>query len=208
MNPHRPYLVGIAGPSCAGKTELSRQLSALFSAPILPLDCYYFDLSHLPPAERARQNFDVPAMLDHDLFCRHLTELSRGAPIQRPVYDFATHSRTTGVEVVQPAPVIIVEGLFVLYWEVVRSLLDIKIFVDLDDESCLGRRLIRDVKERGRTPESVVSQFHQTVSPMAAQYIRPTRDFADLVILGDSPIEKSVATVTEHMDLHRASGAE
>ncbi len=194
------FLIGIAGPSCAGKTELSRQLARLLSAAILPLDCYYFDLSHLPLQERARQNFDVPDALDHDLFLKHLTMLNRGEAIPRPVYDFATHARTGRVEIVQPGRFILVEGLFVLYWEDVRQTFGTKVFVDLDDKTCLDRRILRDVKERGRTPESVVLQFTETVRPMAEKYIRPTHAVADLVVRGDDPIDASVAAVMAHVD--------
>ncbi|MFB3813175.1 MAG: uridine kinase [Terriglobales bacterium] len=196
----KPYLVGIAGPSCAGKTELSRHLARLLSATILPLDCYYFDLSHLPPEERARNNFDIPTALDHDLFLQHLEALNRGEEIARPVYDFARHCRSGQVEIVEPGRYIIVEGLFVLYWEDVRNTFGTRVFVDLDDKSCLDRRIVRDVEERGRTPESVIWQFTETVRPMAERYIRPTKQFADVVVRGDCPIEASVAAVMGHVD--------
>ncbi len=205
----KPYLIGIAGPSCAGKTELSRRLARLLSAAILPLDCYYFDLSHLPLEQRARHNFDVPDALDHDLFLRQLQMLHQGQDIPRPVYDFAAHSRTSKVEMVKPGRFIVVEGLFVLYWEDVRNTFGTRVFVDLDDKTCLDRRILRDVKERGRTPESVVLQFTETVRPMAEKYIRPTHTFADLVVRGDDPIEASVAAVMAHVDhnAHRRAAA-
>lgn len=202
-----PYLIGIAGPSCAGKTELTRQLSRLLTATVLPLDCYYRDLSHLPLEERARQNFDMPDALDHELFARHLADLSAGREIARPVYDFSIHSRTGSNEIVKPGPYIIVEGLFVLYWESVRSLLHTKAFVDLDDKTCLDRRILRDVKERGRTPESVILQFSETVRPMAEKYIRPTHTFADVVVCGSDPIEASVAAVMAHVDRNTRGAA-
>jgi uridine kinase len=197
---HKPYLIGIAGPSCAGKTELTRHLAHLLSATVLPLDCYYRDLSHLPPEQRAAQNFDIPEAIDHQLFANHLAALSRGETIESPVYDFATHSRTTQVEVVEAGDYIIVEGLFALYWENVRGLLGTKVLVDLDDKLCLDRRILRDVKERGRTPESVILQFTETVRAMAEKHIRPTQAFADLVVCGDDPIEASVATVMAHVE--------
>ncbi len=198
----KPYLIGIAGPSCAGKTELSRHLARLLSSVILPLDCYYFDLSHLPLDERARANFDMPSALDHDLFLQHLTALSEGREIPRPVYDFATHSRSDKVEIVKPRKFIIVEGLFVLYWADVRRVLGTKVYVDLEDKACLDRRILRDVKERGRTPESVIWQFTETVRPMAEKYIRPTHQFADLIVDGDDRIDHSVARVMTHVDEH------
>jgi len=196
--PSKPYLIGIAGPSCAGKTELSRNLATALAASVLPLDCYYFDLANLSMAERARFNFDEPRALDHDLFFRHVQALGRGEEIERPVYDFATHSRTGTVERIAPGPFVIVEGLFVLHWRDVRSLFGTRIFVDLPDEACLERRVVRDVRERGRTVESVRRQFFETVRPMADLHVRPTRVFADLVIAGDQPIRLSVDAVLAH----------
>ena len=191
----KPHLIAVAGPSCAGKTELARHLAARLPAVVLPLDCYYFDLSHRPLAERARSNFDEPSALDHDLFLHHIQALSEGRAIRRPVYDFATHTRTKSVQPMQPGQFIVVEGLFVLYWQDVRSLFRTKVYVDLPDEPCLQRRILRDVRERGRTPESVRRQFAKTVQPMAELYVRPTRVFADVVVAGDRPIQQSVDLV-------------
>lgn len=194
-----PYFIGVAGPSCAGKTELSRHLAARLGAVVLPLDCYYCDLADRPLEERARFNFDEPGALDHDLFLRHVRELKNGKEVARPVYNFATHTRTKSVQPMQPSRFVVVEGLFVLYWEDVRSLFDTKVFVDLPDEPCLQRRIIRDVRERGRTPESVRRQFAETVQPMAALHVHPTLAFADLVIAGDNPIQQSVEQVVTHI---------
>ena len=218
----KPYLIGIAGPSCAGKTELTRRLARLLSSPqhadsaragdpvsvaVLPLDCYYPDLSHLPPAERARHNFDQPTAFDYALFHAHLSALASGRPVERPVYDFATHTRTAQLEVIRPGRYLLVEGLFVLYWPPVRALLATKVFVDLDDRQCLERRIARDVAERGRTAESVIAQFNQTVRPMAEQFIRPTHQFADLIVRGDDSLDASVAAVMAHVDRHAARQA-
>jgi uridine kinase len=198
----KPYLIGVAGPSCAGKTELSRRLASRLNASLLPLDCYYFDLSNRTMEERARFNFDEPSALDHDLFLAQLQDLASGRAIDRPVYDFATHSRTAMIEKVPRGRFIIVEGLFVLHWEDVREVFGTKVFVDLEDEPCLERRIYRDVRERGRTRESVIRQVKETVEPMAALYIRPTRLEADLVVRGDAPIEASVAEVMAHVQRH------
>jgi uridine kinase len=198
--PGKPYLIGVAGPSCAGKTELSRALHAKFDAALLPLDCYYFDLSDRSLEERARFNFDVPTALDHELFFAQLSELAAGRAVDVPVYDFATHTRTNKTQRIEPQQYIVVEGLFVLYWSDVRSLFGTKVFVDLDDAICLERRIQRDVRERGRTAESVVKQFNETVAPMANLYVRTTREHADIVIPGDSPLGASVAVVTSHIE--------
>ena len=196
----KPYLIGIAGPSCAGKTELTKHLARLLSAAVLPLDCYYNDLSQLPLERRAQHNFDHPDMLDHQLFRAHLEALARGESIEQPIYDFATHSRTAGTKLIRPGRFVLAEGLFVLYWEDVRQALNTCVFVDLDDKHCLERRIVRDVRERGRTPESVVAQFNTTVRPMAEAFIRPTHVFSDLVVRGDDDIDASVAAVMAHAD--------
>lgn len=220
-----PYLIGVAGPSCAGKTELSRNLARVLDATLLPLDCYYRDLSDRTMEERARFNFDEPSALDHDLFVYHLRELAAGRPIEGPVYDFATHSRTRQVERIVPGhssgqmelpacdsgalhrEFIVVEGLFVLYWSDVREVFGTKVFVDLPDEPCLERRIYRDTRERGRTRESVVQQFTETVQPMANIYVRPTRQVADIVVPGDNDINLSVATVLDHINRHAFAAA-
>ncbi len=190
-----PFLIGIAGPSCAGKSELARRLAERLAAQILPLDCYYRDLSHLPMAERCRVNFDAPEALDERLLIRHVGLLAEGREIARPVYDFKQHVRTSELERVAPAEFVILEGLFTLHWEPIRRLLGIKIFVEAPHDVCLKRRLERDVRERGCTPESVVEQYERTVRPMADRYVWPTRAFADLVLSGMAPIEESVARV-------------
>jgi uridine kinase len=194
-----PYLVGVAGPSCAGKTELANNLAIELPAVVLPLDCYYRDLSDRPLEKRAQFNFDEPSALDHDLFLRHLKALAGGNEIGRPVYDFSIHTRTGRTEPIKPGRFIVVEGLFVLYWEDVRTLFGTKVFVDLPDGLCLERRIVRDVRERGRTPESVRRQFAETVQPMAALHVRPTKAVADLVIAGDQPIRQSVDAVIAHI---------
>lgn len=194
-----PYLIGIAGPSCAGKTKLAACVSLRLAAPVLHLDGYYRDLSRLPAEERSRINFDEPEALDRELFLSHLAALAQGREIARPVYDFSAHVRTDRVERVRPARFVIAEGLFLFLWERARSLFRTRVYVDLGDEICLRRRIERDVRERGRTPESVRRQFEETVRPMAARYVRPGRAFADLVIAGDGGLESSVEAVLAHV---------
>ena len=185
-------LIGIAGPSCAGKTELARWLSAETGAPVLNLDHYYVDLSHLPLELRARTNFDEPASVDHDAIIEHARLLVAGLPVHAPLYDFATHSRRLGDEVIEPRDCVILEGLFALYWPELRDLLSLKLFVIAPDEVCLARRLERDVRERGRTPESVRLQFETTVLPGARQFILPCQEDADMVLSGMDPLDESV----------------
>lgn len=189
------YLIGIAGPSGSGKTELARGLAASLGAPILSLDSYYPDLTHLPLEERARTNFDVPEMIDHELLFAHLGTLAGGGAVEIPVYDFTCHSRTGRTETVSAGGFGVLEGLWALYWEDIRRLLGIKVYVDTPDQVCFERRLARDLRERGRTAESVVAQYAATTRPMARRYVLPLREFADVVVSGVEPIERSVAAL-------------
>jgi uridine kinase len=189
----KPCLIGIAGPSCAGKTLLAGRLAFELDAPIVALDCYYHSLDHLPLEQRARSNFDVPESLDAELLARHVEQLAGGEEIQVPVYDFTCHKRTPAVRVVRPACYVLIEGLFALHWEAVRELLDVRLYVGAGDDVCLRRRIERDVRERGRTPESVIEQCRTTVEPMARRYVLPTAAFAGLVLDGEASIEESVA---------------
>jgi len=199
----RPYLIGIAGPSCAGKSELAQRLGRMLPAPILSLDSYYRDLAHLPFEERGRRNFDLPEALDEELLAAHLGLLAGGREIAKPVYDMTRHARAGGTERVVPGEFLIVEGLFALYWEDVRRLLGTKVFVEAPDEVCFERRRERDVRERGRTPESVLEQYTRTVRPMAERYILPTREFADVVVSGTEAVERSVGAVLAHIKKQR-----
>jgi uridine kinase len=188
-------IIGIAGSSGSGKSELSRRLSHATGAPVVSLDSYYRDLTHLPLEVRAETNFDEPASLDDALLLAQCTALAGGQAIHVPHYDFSCHTRVPGTQHIQPGEIVIVEGLFTLYWNDLRHLLHASIYVDLEDETCYARRLARDVRERGRTPESVEHQYFTTVRPMAEQYIWPTRRHADLIIRGDAQLDESVATV-------------
>lgn len=186
-----PRLLAIAGPSCAGKTTLARHLAGHLpgGALLLPLDAYYRDLAQLPLAERHHFNFDEPAALDLPLLVGNLEDLIRGRAVDKPVYLFPEHVRAPRPQRVEPAPWIIVEGLFALYWEQVRRLCHTRIFVEAADELCLERRLTRDTAERGRSRESILEQYTRQVRPMCQQHLLPTRAFADLVLDGAQPVE-------------------
>ena len=198
-------ICGIAGGANAGKTTIVNALKESFTAEekslaILPLDSYNRDHSDLSLEDRAKINFDHPDAFEHDLYLNHLSLLKQGEPVDIPVYDFATHSRTTEVERIEPAELIIGEGhlLFVIP-EVVREF-DIRIFISAPEELRLKRRLERDVRERGRTPESIRTQFATTVSPMHDKYIEPSSSLADLILEGAAPIEESLEKILEFFD--------
>jgi uridine kinase len=192
----KPHIIGVAGPSSSGKTELARRLAAaLAGAPVVTLDSYYRDMPHLPLEERAKSNFDCPAALEWELLHEHLKALSEGRPFEEPSYDFSQHARTAKTRLIEPAEFAVVEGLFVLHWPELRSLLDTRVYVHTEAEVCFNRRLERDVAERGRTPESVHWQYATTVRPGAETYIYPSRIFADVVVSGELPFDHSVAAV-------------
>ena len=204
----RPHIIGIAGPSSSGKTELARQLSLqLTGTSIVSLDSYYRAISHLPLEERARVNFDHPDALDWELLHDHLRDLSEGRPFEEPVYSFAQHTRLAGTRIIEPHEFVIVEGLFVFYWPELRGILDTKVFVQTDPEVCFERRLKRDVAERGRTPESVREQYARTVLPGAEWFVYPTRKHADLVVSGEEPLDRSTAAVIAALQRAKAARA-
>lgn len=202
----KPYFIGVAGPSCAGKSFLAEHLAEKLDAVLFHLDSYYRELDHLSLVQRAHYNFDSPEALDSALLLQHAHQLYNGETIERPVYDFTTHTRTGETRELAPHPFIIVEGLFALYWEPLRKCLGTKVFVDLGEEICLERRIERDIRERGRTRESVLEQYHTTVVPMARQYLYPTRIHADIVVTGNDDIAREVNAVLRHVELGTQRG--
>ncbi len=190
-----PYLIGIAGPSCSGKSEVARRLSRILHAPIVALDHYYKDLRHIPFEERVKVNFDAPAALDHELIAAQVLSLKQGRAIEKPTYDFTQHIRAPATEHIDSAEFVILEGLFALYWKEVRDLLDAGVYITADHEVCLARRIFRDVRERGRTEESVRRQYKDTVRPMCEAHLAPTREFAEIVLSGVDPVKQSVHTI-------------
>jgi len=192
------YLIGIAGPSGSGKSFLAKHLKNVLKADVLGLDRYYRDLSHLPLEQRARMNFDAPEALEHELLIAQVARLRSGEAVALPVYDFTVHTRVAKTQPLAPSEIVIVEGLFTLHWPGLRELLGTKVYVDLHDELCLERRKARDIRERGRTAESVMEQYETTVAPMAQRYVRPTIVHADVLVSGTERIEDGVARVLEH----------
>lgn len=191
-----PVVIGIAGCSGSGKTTLAEELAREMEGTHFFLDHYYRDLSHLSYEERCRKNFDHPNMIESDLLISHVKRLADGLPIRQPQYDFAAHTREAGVlKHVEAHRLLIVDGIFALHYEGLRALYDLSIYVDTSDDVCYQRRLARDVRERGRTAESVASHYAETVRPMAEQYVRPSAAYADLIVEGTGSLDWSVEAV-------------
>lgn len=181
----RPIVIGVAGASGSGKSSVSKRILEIFSEMsilVLQQDFYYKDQTHLPFEERLKTNYDHPLAFDNDLFIEHLEKLMKGETIDKPVYDFANHTRSTETIYQEPRDVIIVEGILILDDKRVRDLLDIKIYVDTDSDICLARRILRDINERGRTVDSVINQYVEVVKPMFHQFVEPTKRYADIII--------------------------
>lgn len=166
---------------------------------VLSLDAYYHNLSDLNLEERERRNFDHPAAFEMNLLYRQVETLARGEAIEQPVYDFTTHTRLPDKTRVVPGAIVVVEGLFSLYWEPVRRLFHTLVFVAVPEDILLRRRIDRDLSERGRTRDSVLRQYEETVRPMTFKYVLPTRPFAHVVVSGADPLETTVGQIIAHI---------
>ncbi|MCC7448097.1 MAG: uridine kinase [Anaerolineae bacterium] len=183
--PRRCVTIGVAGGTGSGKTTVSTALLERVGAKhiaYLAHDAYYRDLPHIPRTEGDFINFDHPDSLDTALLVQHVQQLQRGEPAQVPLYDFVTYSRLPETQLVQPQPVILVEGILIFAEPALRSLFDVKIFVDTDADIRFIRRLKRDIAERGRTPDSVIQQYLATVRPMHLEFVEPSKRYADVII--------------------------
>ncbi len=183
---NKPILIGIAGGSASGKTSIAQKIKETFSDTksvlILRQDDYYKDQSGLTMEERKKTNYDHPFAFDNELLISHLKSLLAGVGVDKPTYDFVTHNRSSITEHLEPADVILLEGLFVLEDERLRELENIKIFVDTEADIRLTRRLVRDVKERGRELDNIVDQYVTTVRVMHNMFIEPSKRYADIII--------------------------
>ena len=181
----KPVVLGIAGGTGSGKTTVARALVERIGpnqVAYLEHDNYYRDLSHLSVDERSQVNFDHPDSFDTELLVRHIDQLKQGQSIDKPVYSYKNHERTSDVIPVQSQPLIIVEGILVLENPQLRSLMDVKLFVDTEDDIRLMRRLRRDIAERGRSLERVLGQYEATVRPMHLTFVLPSRRYADVIV--------------------------
>ncbi|PLR68451.1 MULTISPECIES: uridine kinase [Bacillaceae] len=181
----KPIVIGVAGGSGSGKTSVTKSIYEHFkghSILMLEQDFYYKDQSHLPYEERLNTNYDHPLAFDNTLLIEHIKKLLNYEAIDKPVYDYKLHTRSNDVLLVEPKDVIILEGILVLEDERLRNLMDMKLFVDTDADIRIIRRMLRDIKERGRTIDSVIEQYVSVVRPMHNQFIEPTKRYADIII--------------------------
>ncbi len=200
LPPQKPILLGIAGCSGSGKTTLAKELACQLDATLFPLDLYYRDLSEFPLDTRHKKNFDHPDSLESELIVEHVRDLAAGKTIQRPVYDFATHSRVAGsFDPLTPTRFVVVEGILALHFPELCGLYDFSIYVDAPHGVCLTRRIHRDVRERGRTEESVREQFLATAQPMAEKFVLPTQQGATLTVSGCEALDWSVEQILREL---------
>ncbi|MGM0219594.1 uridine kinase [Enterococcus sp. AZ126] len=185
MKNTQPIVIGVTGGSGSGKTSVSRAIFNHFpdhSIMMLEQDSYYKDQSHLSFEERLTTNYDHPFAFDTDLLIEHLQQLIDYQTIEKPVYDYVAHTRSSDIIIQEPKEVIILEGILILEDSRLRELMDIKLYVDTDDDIRIIRRIKRDMDERGRTLDSVIEQYLTVVKPMYHQFIEPTKRYADVIV--------------------------
>jgi len=185
MEEMKPMIIGVAGGSGSGKTTIINAITEELEENdfvTLQHDAYYKNINHLPLLERERTNYDHPDALETNLLINHIKALSKWKVVEAPIYDFATHTRMEKGQMKKPARLIIVDGILIFVEKALRDLMDVKIFVSTDNDIRFIRRLKRDIKERGRSMESVVNQYLATVRPMHMAFVEPSRKFADIII--------------------------
>jgi uridine kinase len=197
----KPTLIGIAGCSGSGKTTLAVELARQLEATLFPLDLYYRDLSQFPLDMREKSNFDHPDSLESELIIEHVRALALGKTIQRPVYDFSTHSRVAGTfEPITPTEFVLVEGILALHYAELYPLFDFSIYVDAPNQICLKRRIYRDMRERGRTEASVIAQFEASARPMADLYVVPSQKRATMTVVGTENLDWSIELILRELN--------
>jgi uridine kinase len=197
-----PIVFGVAGGTASGKTTVARTILDQVGAhriAYLPHDAYYRDLSHLPLEKRAQENFDHPDALETELLIEHIQQLRDGQPIDLPVYDFATYVRKPETTPVEPAPVILVDGILIFAEPELRKLMDIKVFIDTDADIRLIRRIERDTRERGRTLSTTIFQYLDSVRPMDLEFVQPSRRYADIIIPGGGQNRVAIEMVVSRL---------
>ena len=201
----RSIFLGIAGGTGSGKTFIVDNLLSIYNSNninVINLDSYYKDLSHMGHQDRVKQNFDHPDSIDIDLIISHLKQISDGNDVDIPIYDFSNHIRLETTKTISQSNVIIVEGIFALHYMQLRKLYTLNVFIETSEDIRFQRRLSRDTKERGRTIGSIKDQFESTVLPMHEKFIGPSKQFADLIIDGNSNIINIIRSIKEKIDTY------
>jgi uridine kinase len=203
----KPLIIGIAGGTGSGKSTFARKVAAALDASsvaFIDMDAYYRNFTNLPFEERRHLNWDHPDAFDYDLLTEHLSRLSDRGTIDKPVYDFVTHLRSTDVVTVPPSDVIVIDGILLFVDERVRELCDVKVFVDADADIRLIRRIRRDMTKRGRPLNEIIDQYLSTVQPMHLQFVEPSKRYADIIVPrgghNQIAIEMIVAKIRQRMD--------
>lgn len=197
----KPYIVGVAGGSASGKTEIVKTLKKHFEdkIEIIEHDNYYFAHDNLTMDERASLNYDHPQAFETDLLIEHVKKIINNEEIDIPTYDFTIHTRSSDTLKKFPKPIVIVEGILVLENEELRNLMDMKVFVDCDGDVRLKRRITRDVVERDRTIESILTQYMETVKPMHELFVEPSKKFADLIVPKGGKNKVAIDVLINHL---------
>ena len=192
-------IVGIAGGTGSGKTTVVKEIVKMLPrerVAVIPQDSYYYDSSHIPFEERQKINFDHPSSIEFSLLTKHVEMLRSGQCIEQPTYSYLTCSRQPETIHVEPADVIIIEGILILTDEKLRNMMDLKIFVDADSDDRLARVIIRDMAERGRTAEAVLKRYAETLKPMHEQFIEPTKRYADIIVPQGGHNQKAIDVIS------------
>lgn len=196
-------IIGIAGGTGSGKTTVVNKILNSFPAgevAVIPQDSYYKDSGHIPQEERSKINFDEPAAIEWTLLVKQLEELKKGNTIQMPTYSYLTCTRQAETVEVKPADVVIVEGILVLCDPLLRSMMDVKVFVDADADDRLIRVIARDCIERGRTPQMVIDRYQDVLKPMHCQHIEPSKRFADIIVPQGGSNTVAIRLLTDYID--------
>ena len=207
----KPLIIGIAGGTGSGKTTVARKIAQALpeaSVAFLDMDGYYRDFAHLPMDERRKINWDHPEAVDFALFAAHLEQLARGESVEKPVYDFTQHVRSSRTDRINAADVVVVDGILLFAEERIRDLFDVKVFVDADPDIRLVRRIQRDMAERDRPLEEILQQYLTTVRPMHQQFVEPGKRYADIIVPRGGQnavaIEMIVTSIQRRIDARRA----
>lgn len=196
-------IIGVAGGTGSGKTTVVRKIQKQFpkgEVNVLSHDSYYFDNKHLPLEERRRKNFDHPDAIEFDLMIEHVKQLKSGIPIHEPTYSFISCTRGEETRLIEPREVLIIEGILCLTSSALRTLMDIKVFVDCDSDLRLSRVIQRDMQERGRDVNEVLNRYEKTVRPSHLQFIEPTKRFADIIVPQGGMNQVAIQILTNHIN--------